>query len=75
MSAEGTEVFTQTGTEHLFSCSGKVALVTGGNGGLGRAMALGLRAAGATVAVTGRDPAKNEAIAKELGEPTRRVLA
>jgi 3alpha(or 20beta)-hydroxysteroid dehydrogenase len=32
-------------------------------------MALGLRAAGATVAVSGRDPAKNEAIAEELGDP------
>ena len=68
MSAEGTQALTQRGIE-LFSLSGKVALVTGGNGGLGRAMALGLQAAGATVAVTGRDPAKNEAIAKELGDP------
>jgi 2-dehydro-3-deoxy-D-gluconate 5-dehydrogenase len=46
----------------------KVALVTGGNGGLGRAMALGLREAGARVAVTGRDPEKNAAVAGELGE-------
>lgn len=68
MSAEGTEALTQRGIE-LFSLSGKVALVTGGNGGLGRVMALGLRAAGATVAVTGRDPAKNETVAKELGDP------
>ena len=53
----------------LFSLEGRVALVTGGNGGLGRAMALGLRGAGARVAVTGRDPAKNQAIAAELGQP------
>jgi 2-deoxy-D-gluconate 3-dehydrogenase len=53
----------------IFSLDGRVALVTGGNGGLGRAMALGLRAAGARVAVTGRDPAKNRAIAAELGDP------
>lgn len=53
----------------LFSLSGRVALVTGGNGGIGRALALGLRDAGARVAVTGRDAAKNEAVAAELGDP------
>jgi hypothetical protein len=45
MSAEGTEALAQRGIES-FSLSGKVALVTGGNGGLGRAMALGLRPGG-----------------------------
>ena len=49
--------------------TGKVALVTGGNGGIGRALAIGLRDAGARVAVTGRDAAKNEAMAAELGDP------
>src|SRR5947209_4190559 len=53
--------------EELFSLAGRVALVTGGNGGLGRAMALGLRAAGARVAVTGRDAAKNARVAEEFG--------
>jgi 2-dehydro-3-deoxy-D-gluconate 5-dehydrogenase len=51
-----------------FSLEGKTAFVTGGNGGLGRSIALGLRSAGAKVAVTGRNPEKNEAIARELGE-------
>ena len=51
----------------LFSLAGKTALVTGGNGGIGRGIALGLRAAGAKVAVTGRDAEKNKAIAQELG--------
>ena len=51
----------------LFSLEGRVALVTGGNGGLGRAVALGFQAAGAKVAITGRNPAKNEAVAAELG--------
>lgn len=53
----------------LFSLAGKSALVTGGNGGLGRTIALGLREAGAHVAVTGRDSAKNATIGKELEEP------
>ena len=55
----------------LFSLEGKVALVTGGNGGLGRSIALGLQDAGALVAVTGRDPDKNAAVAKELGDEAR----
>jgi 2-deoxy-D-gluconate 3-dehydrogenase len=53
----------------IFSLEGRVALVTGGNGGLGRAIALGLHEAGARVAITGRDPAKNAAIGRELGDP------
>src|SRR5437868_506563 len=56
-------------TRDLFSLHGRVALVTGGNGGLGRAIALGLQEAGARVAVTGRDPAKNATIGQELGDP------
>lgn len=51
-----------------FSLTGKVALITGGNGGLGRAMALGLLSAGAKVTVTGRSPQKNAVVARELGE-------
>jgi|KBSMisStaDraftv2_1062788.scaffolds.fasta_scaffold09249_2 2-deoxy-D-gluconate 3-dehydrogenase len=42
-----------------FRLDGKVALVTGGNGGLGQAIARGLRAVGAEVTVTGRDAVKN----------------
>jgi 2-deoxy-D-gluconate 3-dehydrogenase len=51
-----------------FSLEGKTALVTGGNGGIGRAIALGLRSAGSRVVVTGRNSEKNAAIANELGE-------
>ena len=51
----------------LFDLKGKAALVTGGNGGIGLAMARALAQAGATVAIAGRDAAKNAAAAKELG--------
>src|SRR5262245_57747634 len=50
----------------LFDLSGRVAVVTGGNGGIGLGMAKGLAAAGATIVVAGRDAAKNAAAVKEL---------
>lgn len=43
-----------------FDLTGKVALITGGNGGIGLGMAEGLAAAGASLAIWGRDPVKNE---------------
>jgi 2-dehydro-3-deoxy-D-gluconate 5-dehydrogenase len=49
-----------------FSLEGRNALVTGGNGGLGRAIALGLQSAGARIAITGRNPLKNEAVSGAL---------
>ena len=42
----------------LFDLSGKVAIVTGGNGGLGLAMAMGLAQAGANIVVAARDTDK-----------------
>ena len=46
---------------------GKVAVVTGGNRGLGRAFARALGEVGARVAVVARDAAANQAVVDELG--------
>jgi 3-oxoacyl-[acyl-carrier protein] reductase len=49
---------------------GKVAFVTGGTRGIGLAVARALHAAGARVAITGRDQERAGAVAKRLGEGT-----
>ncbi len=58
-----------------FDLTGKVALVTGGNGGIGLGMADALAAAGAGVAIWGRSEAKNAAAAARLERHGRPVLA
>ena len=55
----------------LFDLKGKVAIVTGGNGGIGLGIARGLASAGANVAIAGRDEAKTaeevKGLEKEFG--------
>ncbi len=53
-------------SDQLFDLSGKVALITGGNGGLGLAMALGLADAGANIVVAARDMDKTASALKEI---------
>ncbi len=52
----------------MFDLSGKTALVTGATGGIGGAIARAFHTAGATVAISGRQSDKLEALAKELGD-------
>ncbi|GIJ58813.1 SDR family NAD(P)-dependent oxidoreductase [Virgisporangium aurantiacum] len=51
----------------MFGLSGRTAVVTGGNSGIGRVMAAALREAGAAVVLMARDRERLEATAAELG--------
>lgn len=51
----------------MSNLSGKIAVVTGGNSGIGYASAQELKASGATVIITGRSAEKVQAAADELG--------
>ncbi len=55
--------------------AGKVALVTGGSRGIGRATALALAGAGADVAISGRKLPDLEQVAEEIRALGRRALA
>lgn len=59
----------------LFDLSGKVALIVGGAGGIGRALAMGLANAGADIAVASRSLAKLEDVAGEVKAIGRKSLA
>ena len=58
-----------------FDLSGRVAVVTGGNGGIGRGIALGLAQAGAAVAILARNEEKNQHVMGELEQLGVAVLA
>ncbi len=49
-----------------FDLTGRVALITGGNGGIGLGIARGLAKAGASLLIAARNPAKNAAAVAEL---------
>ena len=61
--------------ENLFDLSGKVALVTGGNSGLGLAFATGLARAGADVIIWGRRADRNAQAVEALRHHGGRVAA
>jgi NAD(P)-dependent dehydrogenase (short-subunit alcohol dehydrogenase family) len=63
------------GMPALFDLRGHVALVTGGNSGIGLGLARGLAKAGANIAIWGRDPEKSAAAAKQLAELGTEVAA
>lgn len=63
--------------KNMFDLSGKVAIVTGGAGGIGEALAMGLGMQGATVIVASRNQQAIEAvaqcIAKETGQASEAI--
>jgi NAD(P)-dependent dehydrogenase (short-subunit alcohol dehydrogenase family) len=59
---------------NLFDLSGRVAVVTGGNSGIGRGIAGGLAAAGADVAIWGRNAERNAEARNELARHGTRVV-
>ena len=60
---------------NIFNLTGKVALVVGGHGGLGKAIALSLADAGADVAVASRNLDSLKSVAREIETKGRKSLA
>jgi 2-deoxy-D-gluconate 3-dehydrogenase len=59
----------------LFDLTGKVAIVTGGNGGIGLGMARGLADAGATIVIVGRNQPKSAAATEEIKKTGGKAIA
>lgn len=54
--------------KELFSLKGKVSIVTGGNGGIGKGIARGFAAAGSDIVIGARNQAKTAETAREIQE-------
>src|SRR5260370_21274351 len=70
-----THVRTAPMTTKLFDLSGKVTIVTGGNGGIGLGMALGLAEAGADIAIVGRNEAKSVAAVDDVKQRGAKAIS
>jgi 2-deoxy-D-gluconate 3-dehydrogenase len=67
----------QPGDAHmkLFDLTGRVAIVTGGNGGIGLGMARGMADAGAIILVAGRDREKSAGAVREIEQAGGKAVA
>jgi NAD(P)-dependent dehydrogenase (short-subunit alcohol dehydrogenase family) len=63
------------GVLQAFDLSGKVAVVTGGNAGLGEAFARALSEAGAQVAIAARDRARNDLVVQSISDAGGQAIA
>jgi 2-deoxy-D-gluconate 3-dehydrogenase len=59
----------------LFDLSGRVAVVTGGNGGIGLGMARGLAEAGADIVIIGRNEAKSNAAVDDIKQRGAKAIS
>lgn len=57
-----------------FGLTGKVAIVTGGNGGIGRGIAIGLAEAGSDIVIAARNEEKTAGVIEEIKRLNRRCL-
>ena len=60
--------------KNLFDLTGKVSIVTGGNGGIGRAIALGLAEYGSDIVIAARNEKKTEDVVKQILAKGRRCI-
>jgi len=60
--------------KNLFDLTGKVSIVTGGNGGIGRAIALGLAEYGSDIVIAARNEKKTEDVVKQIFAKGRRCI-